>query len=80
MWFFGLNLYLNSYGQAYVDKFVAKPGYSEHQTGLTLDIGIDLNYGNSKFENTKEFEEKGILKKGETFNREIVYSFSANKK
>ena len=30
--------------------------------------------------NTDEFKEKGILKKGETFNREIVYSFSTNKK
>lgn len=27
--------------------------------------------------NTKEFKEKGILKKGEQYNREIVYSFSA---
>ena len=27
--------------------------------------------------NTKEFNEKGILKKGETYNREIIYSFSA---
>ena len=32
-------LYLRDYGQSYVDKFVAKPGYSEHQTGLALDIG-----------------------------------------
>ncbi len=28
--------------------------------------------------NTKEFSEKGILKKGETYSREIVYSFSTN--
>lgn len=27
--------------------------------------------------NTKQFKEKGILKKGEEYNREIVYSFSA---
>ena len=33
------NLYLNTYGQSYVDKFVAKPGFSEHQTGLAFDIG-----------------------------------------
>ena len=32
-------LYFNSYGQSYVDKYVAKPGYSEHQTGLAFDIG-----------------------------------------
>ncbi len=29
--------------------------------------------------NTKEFEEKGILKNGEIYNREIIYSFSADK-
>ena len=28
--------------------------------------------------NTKEFKEKGILKKGQEYNREIVYSFSTN--
>ena len=33
------NIYLNAYGQSYVDKFVAKPGFSEHQTGLAFDIG-----------------------------------------
>ena len=33
------NLYLNAYGQNYVDKYVAKPGFSEHQTGLAFDIG-----------------------------------------
>ena len=29
--------------------------------------------------NTEEFSEKGILKKGEQYNREIVYSFGINK-
>ena len=33
------NEYLKSYGQNYVDKYVAKPGFSEHQTGLSFDIG-----------------------------------------
>lgn len=46
------DLYLNSYGQSYVDKFVAKPGYSEHQTGLAFDIGSR----NSRiFANSKEY-------------------------
>ncbi len=31
--------YLHQYGQNYVDKYVAKPGFSEHQTGLAFDIG-----------------------------------------
>ncbi|HSF97757.1 MAG TPA: cell wall-binding repeat-containing protein [Ornithinibacter sp.] len=26
-------------GQAYTDRWIARPGYSEHQTGLTLDVG-----------------------------------------
>ena len=30
--------YVNAYGQAAADKFSSKPGYSEHQTGLVMDI------------------------------------------
>lgn len=30
--------YLRLYGQTYVDSYVAKPGQSEHQTGLAVDI------------------------------------------
>lgn len=33
------NTYLNLYGQNYVNKYVLKSGYSEHQTGLAFDIG-----------------------------------------
>ena len=33
------DFYLKHYGQNYVDKYVAKPGFSEHQTGLCFDIG-----------------------------------------
>lgn len=33
------NEYLKWYGQSYVDKYVASPGFSEHQTGLAFDIG-----------------------------------------
>ena len=44
------DLYLKSYGQEYVNKYVAKPGYSEHQTGLAFDIGSrNVNvFGNSQ--------------------------------
>lgn len=31
-------IYLNLYGQKYVDNYVAKPGFSEHQTAMSLDI------------------------------------------
>lgn len=34
-----IDLYLGVYGQKYVDNYVAKPGFSEHQTGLAFDIG-----------------------------------------
>lgn len=37
--------YVNSYGQQAADKYSAKPGQSEHQTGLSIDITCEaLNY------------------------------------
>lgn len=39
-------------GKSYADKYVAKPGYSEHQTGLAMDV-TNRNYSTS-FETTKE--------------------------
>lgn len=33
------NTYRDLYGEKYVTNFVAKPGFSEHQTGLAFDIG-----------------------------------------
>ena len=32
------NQYLKNYGQDYTDKYAARPGHSEHQTGLTIDV------------------------------------------
>ena len=32
------NTYLKLYGKRYVDKYVAVHGYSEHQTGLAIDL------------------------------------------
>jgi len=32
------NNYVAKYGQSEADKFSAKPGYSEHQTGLAVDV------------------------------------------
>jgi len=45
--------YLKWYGQSYVDKYVAKPGFSEHQTGLAYDIGSRTV---NTFANSKEYE------------------------
>ena len=47
-----VNKYLNLYGQEYVDKYVAKPGFSEHQTGLAFDIG---SRSSSVFAYSKEY-------------------------
>lgn len=44
--------YTKQYGEDYVIKYVAKEGYSEHQTGLAFDIGsrrVDV------FANSKEY-------------------------
>ena len=42
------NRYVSAYGQATADTFSARPGHSEHQTGLAFDVGsIDNNYGNT---------------------------------
>ena len=46
------DLYLKTYGQSYVDKYVAKPGFSEHQTGLAFDIGSRKN---NVFANSSEY-------------------------
>ena len=43
------NRYVSQYGQASADTFSAKPGHSEHQTGLAFDLNsIDDNFGNTK--------------------------------
>ncbi len=34
---------LNEFGLEYTRKYVAKPGCSEHHTGLAIDVGILLN-------------------------------------
>jgi LAS superfamily LD-carboxypeptidase LdcB len=39
------NSYLKTYGQSYTDTIAARPGFSEHQSGLA----IDLNNGGSSF-------------------------------
>ncbi|WP_438562939.1 M15 family metallopeptidase [Clostridium sp.] len=48
--------YVKSFGEENANRFSAKPGHSEHQTGLTIDIvGSDSKTAiNSKFDNTKE--------------------------
>lgn len=47
------NRYLRQYRQAVVDTFSARPGHSEHQTGLALDINVAST--RAHFENTPAF-------------------------
>ncbi len=35
--------YLNQFGLEYANKYVAKPGHSEHHTGIAIDVGIMLD-------------------------------------
>ena len=54
--------YLNNNGQDYCDKYVAVPGYSEHHTGLAIDIMLKINDGYlredmDQFQEIKTFEE-----------------------
>ena len=46
------DFYFKHYGQNYIDKYVAKPGFSEHQTGLCFDIGSTTS---NVFANSKEY-------------------------
>ena len=46
--------YVKKYGIENADTYSARPGYSEHHTGLAIDVDNEvLSYNN--FENTKEF-------------------------
>lgn len=46
------NNYKKNRGQKYADSIAARPGASEHQTGLTLDIFSKLNNNKNTFKDT----------------------------
>ena len=54
--------FLEKKGQEYVDQFIAVPGYSEHHTGLALDIylvdpdGTEIFENDDMLERVEEFE------------------------
>jgi glucan-binding YG repeat protein len=50
------NRYVSQYGQEAADRFSAKPGKSEHQTGLAFDIGgtNSAHWAEDSFANTSE--------------------------
>lgn len=45
--------YRELYGDSYVERYVAQPGFSEHQTGLAFDIG---STSSRIFADSKEYE------------------------
>lgn len=64
--------YYDLYGEAYVKKYTAKPGFSEHQTGLSLDVA-SLN--SSIFEQSKEF----LWMKENSYKYGFILRFPKNK-
>lgn len=49
------NDYKNRYGSEYADGYAARPGHSEHQTGLVIDIAIDSGYDNTTFDTSPKY-------------------------
>ena len=49
------NNMVNSAGQAYADDDTARPGHSEHQTGLAIDVSSTKGGNMLSFENTASF-------------------------
>ena len=54
--------FLAEYGQDYVRKYVAEPGYSEHHTGLALDLYLNID-GRDVFRNEEMVQYPEIWEK-----------------
>ena len=54
--------FVEKYGLNYTEKYVAKPGYSEHHTGLALDICLVVN-GTVIDDNEEMIKQKEIFAK-----------------
>jgi D-alanyl-D-alanine carboxypeptidase len=48
--------YYNLKGEKYADTIAARPGYSEHQTGLAIDVYSKECYTSSTFHESKSYE------------------------
>lgn len=44
------------YGASYAEKYVARAGHSEHQTGLVMDVGRIYNRELGDFDNSKQYK------------------------
>lgn len=47
--------YVSNDGKSNADTYSARPGHSEHQTGLAIDLGTATNHSISSFKHSKEF-------------------------
>lgn len=47
------NNYKNTYGEDYANKIAAVPGYSEHQTGLAIDVFTKTNSNRKTFKDSE---------------------------
>lgn len=66
------NTYLKLYGKSYVDKYVALPGHSEHQTGLAIDLeSLECDI----FRNSKEY----LLVKENTYKYGFIIRYQEGK-
>ena len=43
-------------GEEYADQYAARPGFSEHQTGVAIDITSIQNPTSNQFTNSEEYE------------------------
>lgn len=51
------NSYVNNYGELQVDSYTPKPGYSEHQTGLAVNVSSMASYPEgTSFVDTNEYQ------------------------
>ena len=50
------NTYVKKDGESKADTYSARPGYSEHQTGLAFDLGTAENNDINEFVESKEFK------------------------
>lgn len=50
------NTYVKKDGKSKADTYSARPGYSEHQTGLAFDLGTAENHDINEFVESKEFK------------------------
>lgn len=47
--------YNKQYGSDYADGYAARPGHSEHQTGLAIDVLISKGYDKTNFDTSPEY-------------------------